>query len=321
MWFNNLIIFSYQTPLAKDLDDVQGQLFEYRLKPCPPHAKETIGFDSILPENQEILLQSANACHLGSLTQRQRLLPASVLKAALEEKKLSFEAEFHKQMSRSDVLQTKETLEFDLLPKAFTVDKKRWFYIDTKKQWIVINSAQANQASDIIAYLIKSLGSLNFAPIQLEHALPSLMQSWVKNPDSLAYGFKLGKQCQLVRSEDDKTTHNCKDIESHHEHLCDMFEQGFQIKSLDLIWEDKISFSLMDTFVFKRLKCLDLISEGLKENQNLESKFAQIDADLALLSGEVRLLMDDFLSLIDNQEDEEKESSSTNKLNVNTELA
>lgn len=304
MWFNNLIFFSYQTPLSADLDALHEQLHEYRLRPCPPHARETIGFDGIVNEDESRLLHTVNGCHLGALTQRQRLLPSSVLKAALEEKKQQFEAENQHPMSRSDVMQAKETLEFDLLPKAFTIDKKRWFYIDTQKQWIVINSAQVNQASDIIAYLIKSLGSLDYAPIQLNHALPDLMKQWLTEPSSLSYGFQLGGQCQLVRSEEDKTTYNCKDIESHHQHLCELLEEGFQIKSLELIWDEKLSFTLVDNFTFKRVKCLDRLSDDLKENQSLESKLATLDADVALMSGEFRLLMTDFTSLIEQQQDE-----------------
>ncbi len=297
MWFNNLVFFSYETPLTTNTDDLSDQIHEYRLKPCPPHAKSTLGFDTLVNQDADTLIHSINACYVGALTQTQRLLPASVLKAALEEKKQAFEVEHQQSMSRSETMQAKETLEFDMLPKAFTVNKKRWFYIDTKKQWIVVNCGQANQASDVIAHLIKAFGSHGYAPMQLEHALPDLMKQWLITPESLAFGFTLGSQCQLVRSEDDKTTYHCKDIETHHDHLCDLLAQGFQIKSLELIWQEKMSFSLMDNLIFKRVKCLDIINDSLKDNSNLESQWAQFDGDMALLTGELRLLMTDFSSL------------------------
>jgi len=299
MWFNNLVFFSYETPLTTDLEDLSTQIAEYRLKPCPPHAKSTMGFDALVSQDQDLLIHSINKCHIGALTQTQRLLPASVLKAALDEKKQAFEVENQRAMPRSEVLQTKETLEFDLLPKAFTVNKKRWFYVDTDKQWVVVNVAQPTQASDVISFLIKALGSHGFVPMELNNALPELMKQWLINPELLSFGFTLGAQCQLVRSEDDKTTYNCKDIETHHEHLCDLLEQGFQVKSLELIWEEKMSFSLMDNCTFKRVKCLDIINESLKDNSNLESQLAQFDGDMALLTGELRLLMTDFSSLVD----------------------
>lgn len=310
MWFNNLIIFSYQAPFTKDLEDLNQQISEFRLKPCPPHAKSIIGFDSIVNQDVDTLIHTINGCHLGALTQTQRLLPTSVLKAALEEKKQQFESENQKSMSRSESLQAKEQLEFDLLPKAFTVDKKRWFYIDTEKQWIVVNSAAANQASDVISYLIKALGAQGYTPMTLEHALPALMKQWLLDPESLAFGFSMGAHCQLVRSEDDKTTYNCKDIEAHHDHLCSLLEQGYQIKSLELLWEDKLSFSLMDNFVFKRVKCLNLISSDLKDNRNLESQISQLDADLALLTGEMRVLLKDFSSLVGCDLEEQPAASS-----------
>jgi recombination associated protein RdgC len=241
---------------------------------------------------------------VGALTQTQRLLPSTVLKAALDEKKQAYEVEHQKAMPRSEMMQTKETLEFDMLPKAFTVNKKRWFYIDTKNKWVVVNTAQASQASDVIAYLIKAFGSQGYTPLELNHALPELMKQWLITPDSLAFGFTLGAQCQLIRSEDDKTTYNCKDIETHHDHLCELLDQGYQVKSLELLWEDKMALQLMDNLVFKRVKCLDILNETLKDNGNLESLWAQFDGDMALLTGEMRQFMTDFSSLVEASPDE-----------------
>lgn len=305
MWFNNLLFFSYENELPSNDEELQNCLNEYRLKPCPPHAKSIMGFDTIVNQDTETLLHSINGCHIAALTQTQRLLPSTVLAAALEEKKLAYEIEHQKSMPRSEVMQTKETLEFDMLPKAFTINKKRWFYIDTKNKWVVVNLAQATQASDVIAYLIKAFGSLGFAAMELNHALPDLMKQWLITPDSLSYGFSLGTQCQLVRSEDDKTAYNCKDIETHHDHLCELLDQGYQVKSLDMIWEDKMTFQLMDNLVFKRVKCLDILNETLKENSNLESAWAKFDGDMALLTGEIRQFMSDFSSLVDASSDVE----------------
>ena len=321
MWFNNLIIFQYESKLSPTLEELQSQLMEYRIKHCPPHAKSIIGFDTILPDTPDNYLYSSNNCYLGSFTQKQRLLPASVIKAALDEKKLAYENEYQKRMPRSELMQLKENLEFDMLPKAFTVDKKRWFYIDTKKQWVVINTAQPTQASDIISHLIKAIGSLNYSPLKIDTAIAQFMQAWITAPEMLSYGFKLGKQCQLIRSEDDKTSYNCKDIETHHGYLCELLEQGFIVKSMELIWEDKISFSITDNLIFKRLKCLDSLNEDLKDNQSMDSKWAQLDADLTLLSGEVRLLVNDFTQLLNSNNPSELLENKSIEINKPAQLA
>lgn len=319
MWFNNLLFFSYETELPTNEEELQELIHEYRLKPCPPHAKSTLGFDTLVSQDNETLIHSINGCHIAALTQTQRLLPSSVLKAALEEKKQAYEIEHQKSMPRSEVMQTKETLEFDMLPKAFTVNKKRWFYIDTKNKWVVVNTAQATQASDVIAYLIKAFGSKGYTPMELNHALPELMKQWLIAPDSLAYGFTMGKQCQLIRSEDDKTTYNCKDIETHHEHLCDLLEQGYHVKSIELIWEEKMTLQLMDNLTFKRVKCLDILNETLKENSGLESAWAQFDGDMALLTGEIRQFMSDFSSLVDvSPEEDNIEAKTGSEYNLET---
>jgi recombination associated protein RdgC len=302
MWFNQLMFFSYTDEIAQSIDELEERLAEYRLKPCPPHAKSTLGFDSIITSDPDKLMHTVNGSHLLALTERQRLLPSGVIKAALEEKKQAYEIENQRPMSRSDAMQAKEMLEFELLPKAFTIDKKRWFYIDTQKKWVVVNAAQDGVASDIISYIIKSWGGHGFVPFDINMSLPTLMQFWLRAPGTLTHGFQLGAQCQLMRSEEDKTSYQCKDIEAHHGHLCELLDQGFQIKSLELKWEDKLQFTLMDNFIFKKVKCLDILTDGLKENRSLENQWAQMDADMALLSGEIRSLMSDINGLIEGTE-------------------
>lgn len=298
MWFNNLLFFTYEKPLEMSIDELKTAMEDYHLKSCPPHAKSVMGFDSLSNHEPDIRIYSTNDCHVGVLTQSQRLLPSSVLNAALEQKKQAYEFDNQRPMNRAETLQAKEMLEFELLPKAFIVDKKRWFYIDTKKQWVVVNSAQPAQASDVLSYLIKVTGSLGYSPLALSDALPELMKQWLQVPLSLGHGFELGKHCQLVHLDEDKSTYNCKDIKLHHQELCELLDKGFAVASIELVWEEKLSFSLTDQFVFKKVKCLDCLTETLKEHRDLATHWAQFDADMALLAGELRNLIADLHSVV-----------------------
>ena len=53
MWFNNLVIYQFNTPFGKSTEALAAALDEWRLKPCPPHARQSQGFVAPIQEEQE----------------------------------------------------------------------------------------------------------------------------------------------------------------------------------------------------------------------------------------------------------------------------
>ncbi|OGV47623.1 MAG: hypothetical protein A3F46_05295 [Legionellales bacterium RIFCSPHIGHO2_12_FULL_42_9] len=290
MWFNNIIVYQLQTPFAISPETMHNALEELRLKPCPPHARLSQGW--INPFNfLDEKLYSINNCHIVVAASEVRLLPASVIRTVLDEKLIAFEQSQQRPMRRAEQLQLKEEIEFDLLPKAFTVQKKDWLYIDTFKQWVVINNANPNKASDIMALLIKALGSISAVPLTVEVSLSHLFSGWLKEHHSLPESLSLGRRCVLIKSQDDKSQYICKDIEQNGNEIDILLEEGYCVASLELSWQDRIQFVLTDSFQLKRLKCIDYLEEAFKENSKLGDEHEKFDANFSLLAGEVRELI------------------------------
>ncbi|MBX9704075.1 MAG: recombination-associated protein RdgC, partial [Silvanigrellaceae bacterium] len=204
MWFNNLVVYEFNTPFEKKAEEMEKALEELRLKPCPPHARQSQGWIAPLDEEKG-RIYSLYGCHLLVAAKEVRLLPSSIIQAVLEEKNNVFELNHNRPMRRAEILQLKEEIEFDLLPKAFSVQKKDWFYIDTNKQWLVINSANPNKASEVVTLLTKTLGPLDATPIMPDSDLSALFALWLREPTSLPEGLVLGKGCVLVTSGEDKS--------------------------------------------------------------------------------------------------------------------
>jgi recombination associated protein RdgC len=290
MWFNNLVVYQFSTPFEKNTDELEQALEEYRLKPCPPHARQSQGW--VAPfDKAKGRIYSLYGCHLLVAAKEVRLLPSSIIQAVLEEKNNAFELSKNRPMRRAEILQLKEEIEFDLLPKAFTVQKKDWFYIDTVKRWLVINSANLNKASEIVTLLTKTLGSLDASPVIIDVDLNSLFAGWLREPNSLPDGLVLGKNCLLVTGGEDKSQYTCKDIEENREELTTLIAQEYIVSSLELIWQERIQFVLTDNFLLKRLKCLDYLDDAIRDNGNLENEQEQFDANFSLLAGELQSLL------------------------------
>lgn len=290
MWFNNLVVYQFNSPFERTLEELELALEEQRLKPCPPHARQSQGFVPPL-EVAQGRIYSLHGCHLLVVAKEIRLLPASIIQAVLEEKMNAFELSRNRPMRRAESLQLKEEIEFDLLPKAFTLQKREWLYVDTAKQWLVINSANANKAGETITFLTKTLGSLDASPLSLETDLSTLFAEWLQKPDSLPEGLTLGKNCLLVNGQEDKSQYTCKDIEQNSEELATLIAQGYVVSSLELAWQERVQLVLTDKFQLKRLKCIDYLADAFTENNKLDGELAQWDANFALMTGEIRALL------------------------------
>ena len=295
MWFNNIVIYQFKEGFEKSLEEIQLALEEHRLKPCPPHARQSQGWTPPFSHSEE-KAHLIYGCHVLVAAKEVRLLPANIIKAVLNEKTKAFEQANHKPMRRAELLQLKEEIEFELLPKAFTVEKKEWLYIDTVNQWIVINTSSYKKASETITLLTKALGSLSVVPLTMEADLSSLFSQWLHEPSTLPEGLFLGNNCVLINSGNDKSLYNCKDIEHNLDEIKTLIKQGYSVSSLELSWRERVQFTLTDDCLLKRLKCVDYLEDEFKENSKLENEQAIFDANFSLLAGEVRELVSYLIS-------------------------
>ncbi len=290
MWFNNIVVYQLQTPFAMSPETLNNALEELRLKPCPPHARQSQGWVNPFADRDEKFYTICN-CHILVSAHEIRLLPSSVIRHEMDEKLEAFELNQQRPMRRAEVAQLKEEIEFELLPKAFTVQKKDWLYIDTFKQWVIINHANQNKASEIMSQLIKTLGPIAAVPLAVEVSLSQLFGRWLSEPQGLPEGLSLGRRCVLIKSQDDKSQYNCKDIEQNGNEIDTLLQEGYCVSSVELNWHDRIQFVLTENFQLKQLKCIDYLEETFKENGKLGDEHEKFDANFSLLAGEVRELV------------------------------
>lgn len=296
MWFKQLIIYQLQDSLSISPEDIHEALEESRLRPCPPHARETLGWVNPMTDMDE-KVYSINGCHMMVAAKEVRLLPSSVIQAVLQERVNSIELSEQRQIGKSEARKLKEDIEFDLLPKAFTLQKKDWLYIDTMKQWVVVNTTNRNKAADLIALLNKAIGPLSVEPLAVEINLSDMFSRWLCEPRSIPADLSLGQNCVLVNSGDDKSQYSCKNIERNNDEIEALLQRGYAVHSIDLNWSDRIQFTLTNQLGMKRLKCMEYLQDTVQENNQLEDKFAKFDADVSLLVGEVRTLVSFLISL------------------------
>jgi len=298
MWFGNALVYHYE--LDNDID-LTEHLAGESLKPCPPHARFIYGW---LPVSGDELVQEVAGSALICLGKEEKILPRGVINRILAERVQVLETQQGRTVKRNEKSQMAEDLEFELLPKAFCVQKRLLAMIDTSKKRLIINTASDNQAAQLTSLLRKSLPSLQLEPLFHPENLALRFSQWISEPSTLPAPFQLASDCVLFSLSDEKKRINCKGYELPAEEILTLLTQGLAVAELSVIWNERIQFTLTHDLTFKRLKSLEFLIDEFNEIGQLEEEYLQRDAALTLLAGELGQLTDDLLRALKYDEKE-----------------
>lgn len=290
MWFNNIQLYSYTLDENMNINEL---LTNDCLKPCPAHARFIHGWTS--PVNNDVLAYEIANCYFINLGKEEKILPRSVIQRVLAEKIKKIEVERGFPVKKIEQGQLAEDIEFDLLPKAFCVQKNTLAILDKNNKKIIVNSSSNNQSSQLLSLLRKSIPEISIEPIDTINNMAILFASWIKNPGLLPKNFDLATNCLLFSEDNEHKQFNCKGYELPADEIHSLLEKGLVASEISLVWNERIQFTLTQNLTLKRIKCLDYLIDEFHEAGKSDNDTQQQDASLTLLIQELRSLFADLL--------------------------
>lgn len=287
--FKNLRLFKLDDPAAVDLDRCEAQLAARRFRPCGPLETATMGWVPPLGEETSALSHLAGDCVLICVRRQERLLPAAVVAETLDEKIAEIEDREARTVGRKERRQVKDEVLLDLLPRAFTRSRRACAYLDRQTGWLLVDSASAKAAEDLVDLLRETLGSLPVHPPRPPRPPELLLTQWVTTGE-LPTGLTLGDECELRDAQDEKAVVRCRGHDLAAEEIATHLRAGKQVTKLALDWRECLTFVLQEDLSLKRLRFADeLLEEGLDAGQ--EDEAVRLDAEFILMTGELRALL------------------------------
>jgi len=201
MWFKQAQLFQFTTRLSASLEGLTEKLMPFLFKPCPPSMPFSIGWAPLLDEEMAPMVRSINGCLLFCLQVEERILPAAVIREALFEKIKKIESLENRKVYQKEKLSLKDEVIITLLPKAFTKSTRFYAYIDTKNQWLILNTTNTKKTELFLNLLKKSLHTEIHAFAVKNIA--ELLTQWVKHQHYPAT-FGIEKSCVLQDSRQQK---------------------------------------------------------------------------------------------------------------------
>lgn len=289
MLFRNLTLFRFPSSLRSTLEAIDEHLPNAALKPVGPLELCSRGFVSPFGRGEDQLSHRVADCVLLTLGGEDKLLPSAVVNEALAQKLEAVREREGRNPGGRERKRLKDEVLTDLLPRAFARPMRVNGYLDLGLGWLVVDTSSKKTAEAFVTAIREALGSFPALPVNAESSPRALLTSWIAG-EALPKGFELGDECELRDPVDAGAIVKCKRQELDSDEVREHLEAGKQGFQLALTFEERLSFTIGEDIVVRKLKFLETATEALERDER-DSLRAEIDATFALMSGELKRLL------------------------------
>ena len=282
MWFKNLLTYRLTQEVPFEPEALEAALASKPARPCASQELTTYGFVAPFGKGEDApLVHVSGEYLLIAARKEERILPSSVVNDAVKEKVEEIETEQMRKVYKKERDQIKDEIIQAFLPRAFIRRSMIFAAIAPRLGVILVNSASAKRAEDLLSTLREVMGSLPVRPATVKIAPVATMTEWVKSQEA-AEGFYVLDECELRDTAEDGGIVRCKRQDLTGEEIQLHLSTGKVVTQLALAWQDKLSFILDDKMVIKRLKFEELLQEQAEQDGGDEAA-QQFDASFLLM--------------------------------------
>jgi recombination associated protein RdgC len=292
--FKNALIYRIESWDPPAPAAIEERLAGQRFIECAASQPESAGWVEPRGQKHGALLEQVAGQTILRLCVERKPVPSSVVKTLLEERLQKIEDDTGRRPRGKQVKELKEAIVHELLPRAFAKRSHTLVWLDAKAGLVWVDAASVKKADALVTRLVDLLGGgLRLALLQTQTSPATAMAEWLATREAPA-GFSIDHDCELKQPDSGKATvryvRHTLDIDELATHI----QQGKLPTQLALTWNGRVSFVLTEALTLKKIKLLDVVLEGTPEPQGDDG----FDADVALSTGELRLLIPDLLAAL-----------------------
>lgn len=283
MWFKNLKVYSITEALEIDTETLQQQLTELAFRHCGKQELATMGWVAPLKGGAE-MFHTTNGNFWLTLKKQERLLPSSVINVELDEKVAQIEQETGSPVGKKAKQDLKQEIVHRLLPQAFTKNSFTHGMLCPKDNLVIVDASADGKAETFLAMLRKAMGSLPVVPLG-RTSVSNELTHWLSD-NATPSNIELLDEAELKENSEEAGIIRCKNTDLTSEEILNHIESGKFVQKVSVKWEDTLTAILQEDLSVKRLKFTDVLRE---QNDDIpkDQKAARLDADFALMSGEL----------------------------------
>ncbi len=281
MWFKQAQIFQLDHDYSYQPDALEEQLASMAFTPCLPSLPASLGFAPPIDLDGAPLVHAANGYLLFCLQIEEKVLPATVVRQAVNDRIKELEAAEDRKVYRKERNNLKDEMTFTLLPRAFTKVTRIHAYIDTKNHWLVINSNSASKVEKFLEIFKRTVSDIKYHAVEIKKIAP-ILTKWLLHNDH-PRSFTIEKSCTLKDPNQQNRVIRCQHQDLSASPIQSLLKDGCEATQLSLNWQDRIRFTLCEDFSLKTIGYDDEILNLSKDNYS-ETKEQQFDTDFMIMT-------------------------------------
>lgn len=287
LWFKNLKVFRLVPDWTCTADALAASLQSEQFSPADSHAAVSSGWVAAAPHDER-LAYGVGGQILCSYRTEKKLLPASVVNQFVKARAIELEEQQGFKPGRKQMRDLKVEVTESLLPRAFSIQRDTRVWIDPAQHWLVIDTASATKAEEILSALGKVLYPFPVEPLQVRISPATAMTEWALQGQGPAL-LSIDQDAELKAGNDQggaiRYVKHSLDLEEVQKHV----RAGKQCTRLAMTYQDRISFVLNEQLDLKRVSPLDILDQPDQENSRDETE--KFDSDFALMCAEYQQLL------------------------------
>ena len=292
MFFRNLNVSRFDEPFTVTAEELEAKLSAMPFRHCGQLEQVTVGFTPPLGRNSDQLVHVSDGRLMICLTSETKVVPASVVNEEANQIICQIQEAQGRKVGRKEKKEIQEKALLELLPRAFAKSSSTYAYVDVRKGWLIVDASSSTKAEEVVSLIRKALGTLPVSRLTTEGSPSLSMTQWLANQE-VPENFMIGAECDLVESEQGATI-NCRKKDLDSEEIRNHLEKGMQVSRLAMTWKDRISFTVDDSLIIRKIKFLDGVMEEAAEVE-ADNEAQQFDADFHIMAAEIAGLLEDLL--------------------------
>jgi recombination associated protein RdgC len=284
--FRNVRFLRLDTPWPETEQMLSERLTAAAFKPCEAWAEQSSGWEPPTGAPGGLLSRRVGGADLLRLRTQTRILPAAAIEDALEARLEEYRDRTQEEPSRREKRKLKAETRDALLPKAFVKSQRTSGIVMAAERVIAVDTLSDTRAERFLEHVRAPLGKLDVAPLAFRQSVGELLTRIFLG--DAPRGFVLGNECRLCDPADAKATIRCADIDLADSAVRRHVTEGMRLTHLGIEFGNVMRCTLDQNGAVSKLK---LVGMDVDENLSEEDPAARLDAELALLTGTLRQLL------------------------------
>lgn len=290
--FRNVRYYQLQSDWPDSEEALSQTLENAAFEPCGPLTERSNGWMPVYPDAGNSLARRLNGADLLRLRSQSRVLPPAVINEELEARIEDYRNRMKEDPSPREKRRLKAETRDELLPKSLLKSDKILGYVDLKQKIVGVDALQPAAAERFLRRLRMAFGDLNIRPLQYEQPVSELLTGIFLG--GAPKQFAVGRECRMQDAGDTASVVRWTNFDLSDKTIRNHVADGMRLTHLGIEYDNIMSCVLDEHGVISKLRFIGMDDDNDDHNDPL----ARLDAEFVLITGTLRLLINDLRKLL-----------------------